>query len=79
MFYMFGARSAGVFTLVTSTIVLRIGALPKWAALVGLAVGLVLLLGVQAFDMVILLFPIWVGLMSVLLLTRSSGQATTPE
>jgi hypothetical protein len=72
MFYMFGARSAGVFTLVTSTIVLRIGALPKWAALVGLAVGLVLLLGVQAFDMVILLFPVWVGLMSVLLLAKSS-------
>ena len=74
MFYMFGARSAGVFTLVTSTIVLRIGALPKWAALAGLAVGLVLLLGVQAFDMVILLFPVWVGLMSVLLLVKSSGR-----
>ena len=79
MFYMFGARSAGVFTLVTSTIVLRTGALPKWAALAGLAVGLVLLLGVQAFDMVVLLFPVWVGLMSVLLLAKSSGQATTPE
>jgi hypothetical protein len=79
MFYMFGARSAGVFTLVTSTIVLRIGALPKWAALVGLAVGLVLLLGVQAFDMVILLFPLWVGLMSVLLLTRSSEKTASSE
>jgi hypothetical protein len=79
MFYMFGARSAGVFTLVTSTIVLRIGALPRWAALAGLAVGLVLLLGVQAFDMVILLFPIWVGLMSVLLLTRPSGKTASSE
>ena len=73
MFYMFGARSAGVFTLVTSTIVLRTGAFPKWSALAGLAVGFVLLLGVQAFDMVILLFPLWVGLVSVLLLVKSSA------
>jgi hypothetical protein len=57
MFYMFGARSAGVFTLVTSMIVLRTGALPKWAAYISLVVGLILLLGVQAFEMVILLFP----------------------
>ena len=35
MFYMYGARSAGVFTIVTSMIVLRTGALPRWAAFTG--------------------------------------------
>jgi len=71
MFYMYGARAAGVFTLVTSTIALRTEATPKWAAFVGFAVGLVLLLTVQSFDMVILLFPAWVALVSVLMLVKA--------
>ena len=79
MFYVFGARSAGVFTLVTSTIVLRTGALPRWAALTGMVVGLVLLLGVQAFDMIVLLFPAWVALMSVLLLVKTSAARAASE
>jgi hypothetical protein len=79
MLYSFGARSAGVFTLVTSMIVLRTGALPKWAALTSLAVGLVLLLGVQAFDLIILLFPAWVALMSVIILVASSAKTGIGE
>jgi hypothetical protein len=71
MFYMYGARAAGVFTLVTSTIALRTDATPKWAAFVGFAVGLVLLLTVQSFDLVILLFPAWVALVSVLMLVKA--------
>ena len=71
MFYMYGARAAGVFTLVTSTIALRTDATPKWAAFVGFAVGLVLLLTVQSFDMVILLFPAWVALVGVLMLVKA--------
>lgn len=68
MFYLYGARTAGVFTIVTSTIVLRTGALPRWAALIGFAIGLVLLLSVQAFDLAILFFPAWVALLSVVIL-----------
>ena len=70
MFYLYGARSAGVFTIVTSMIVLRTGALPRWAAFAGLAIGLVLLLSVQSFQLVILLFPAWVLLLSVIILVR---------
>jgi len=79
MLYMFGARSAGVFTLVTSMIVLRTRALPRWAAVIGLAIGLVLLLGVQAFDLIILLFPAWVALISVIVLVASSRGAGSQE
>jgi len=68
MFYIYGARSAGVFTIVASMIALRTGALYKWASLVGLAIGLVLLLSAGSFDMVILLFPAWVAFVSVLVL-----------
>ena len=79
MFYMYGARAAGVFTLVTSTIVLRTDATPRWTAFVGYAVGLVLLLSVQSFDIVILLFPAWVALLSVLMLTQVPPEAVTRD
>ncbi len=68
MFYIYGARSAGVFTIVASMIVLRTGALYRWAAIVGVVIGLVLLLTAGHLDWVILLFPAWVALISVLVL-----------
>jgi hypothetical protein len=76
MFYLYGARSAGVFTIVTSMIVLRTGALPRWAAFTGLVIGLVLLLSVQSFQLVILLFPAWVLLLSVIILVRGPAART---
>jgi len=72
---MYGARSAGVFTLVTSTILLRTQVAPKWAAILGVAVGLSLLLSVQWFDLVILAFPAWVALLSVLILVHAHAVA----
>ncbi len=68
MFYIYGARSAGVFTIVASMIVLRTGALYRWAAMVGLVIGLALLLTAGQLDWVILLFPAWVTLVSILVL-----------
>jgi len=74
MLYIYAARSAGVFTLVTSTIILRTGATAKWSAIVGFAVGLTLLLSVQYYDLVILLFPAWVALVSVLILVHARSR-----
>jgi len=74
MLYLYGARSAGVFTIVTSTIVLRTGAHSKLTALAGLAIGLTLLLSVQYYDLIILLFPSWVALLSVLILVHARRQ-----
>ena len=76
MFYLYGAKSAGVFTLVASMIILRIGAASRWAALVGLAIGAVLLLSGDLFDMAILLFPVWVALISILILVQVPERAT---
>jgi hypothetical protein len=73
MFYIYGARSAGVFTIVASMIVLRTGALYRWAALVGVVIGLMLLLTAGHLDWVILLFPAWVALISVLVLVAQVG------
>jgi len=77
MFYIYGARSAGVFTIVASMIALRTGALYRWAALTGLVIGLVLLLSAGSLDWVILLFPAWVMLVSVLVLVLQVRSKST--
>ena len=68
-------RMAGVFTIATSTIVLRTGTLPRWTAWVGYAVGLTLLLFVQAVQWLQLLFPAWVFLICVVILYSHFRQA----
>ena len=72
--YVYSARSAGAFTLVTSTIVLRTGATTRWAGYLGIAVGLFLMLTISLFDVAILLFPAWVALLSVLILVATRGE-----
>lgn len=66
--FLYSARTAGVFTLVTSTIVVRTRATPRWVAIAGYALGLVLLLTVSRFAEVMFLFPAWVALVSVVAL-----------
>jgi len=79
MLYIYGARSAGVFTIVASMIALRTGALYRWAALTGLITGLVLLLSAGSFDWVILLFPAWVTLVSILVLVVQVRSKATEQ
>jgi hypothetical protein len=77
LLYVYGARAAGVFTLVTSMIILRTGATSRWLAIVGLMLGLALFLTISLFDIVILLFPVWVALVSVVrLLEARRGPGT---
>jgi len=75
MLYTYGARSAGVFTIVTSTIILRTHVTSRWVAFLGFLLGLTLLLSVQWFDLIILLFPAWVALLSVLILMHAHSDA----
>ena len=42
-------------------------------------IGLVLLLSIQSFDMVMLLFPAWVALLSVLMLTQAPQGAVAQD
>jgi hypothetical protein len=64
----FAMRMAGAFTLVTTTIGLRLGILPRWLVAFGVVVAVVLLLTVEAFQWVELLFPLWVLVLSLYLL-----------
>ena len=71
----FTTKAAGVFTIVTATMLLRLAHWPRWTGYSGYAAALVLILSVTFFEPVILLFPAWVTAMSiyVLLVGGDSG------
>jgi hypothetical protein len=61
----YAMRMAGAFAIVTTTIAVRLGLLPRWLAIFGWAVGAVLLVTVQSFAWLELLFPVWVFALSL--------------
>jgi len=66
--YVYAARTAGVFMIVTSTIAYRTRSVPTWVAVIGYAIAGLLLLSLQYFQVLIMLFPAWVALLSVFIL-----------
>jgi len=66
----YGMRMAGAFTMVTTTIGIRLRIFPRWLAIFGVVVAVVLLLTVESFAWVQLLFPLWVLMISVNFLLR---------
>jgi hypothetical protein len=74
--YVYAARAAGVFMIVTSTIALRTKSVPRWVSLVGYVIAVLLLLSIRYFQLIMVLFPIWVTLLSVfILITPPMGGA----
>jgi hypothetical protein len=79
----FAFKMAAVFMFSTGTIGLRTAFLPRWVALVGYACALVLLLVITNWAWIGLLFPLWVLLVSAVVLTtefrkRGEGPAGDP-
>jgi hypothetical protein len=66
--YVYAARAAGVFMIVTSTIAIRTKTIPRWVGFVGYAIALALLLSIQQFQLIMTLFPLWVALLSIFIL-----------
>jgi len=67
----YAMRMAAVFTLSVSSVVVRTRAIPRWVALLGFVVGILLLVTGGTNRWVALAFPGWVLLLSVvILLTR---------
>jgi len=60
----FAVKMAAVFTFSTCAIVLRTAILPRWLAFSGFACGLVLLLVITNWEWIVLLFPLWLLLVS---------------
>jgi hypothetical protein len=67
----YAMRMAGVFTMSTATLLLRTHSAPRWIAILGIAVAVVLLITLGLSPWLYLLFPSWVALLSVDLLWRS--------
>jgi hypothetical protein len=72
-------RMAGVFIISTATIALRTQFMPRWLAVLGYILAIVLLLSSGLLPYVELLFPIWVFLVSVytLLVVERSPESSS--
>ena len=76
-----GMQMVGVFTIATSTILLRTTVGPRWLAVLGYAIAALLLVAVHFFVWVALLFPIWVLVLSLEILVadfRRTRAASAP-
>ena len=73
----FATRAAALFMFSTATVGLRSRTFPRWFALLGYLVGLVLLVVVSFFDWVVLLFPVWVAFVSLFILRRERARSRT--
>ena len=72
-------KTAAVFMITTSTIAIYTGLTPRWLAIGGYVIALVLLIGSSYFDWSLLVFPLWVLLVSLFILRdRNAGPNIAP-
>jgi len=69
----YAMKMAGVFMISTATISVRTRIMPRWMSLLTYVVALVLLLSIGFVAWAILLFPLWVLLISVYILVMNLG------
>jgi hypothetical protein len=69
----YAVRMAAVFTIATCTLALRTGFVSRWIAFIGYAAALALLFAGRHIDWIVLVFPIWVLLLSLHILVDNFG------
>ncbi len=77
---LFAMKMAGVFMVSTCTIGLRSAILPRWVAYTGYACAVVLLVVIANWKWIVLVFPLWMLLLSIQMLLaefRSRHAQTT--
>jgi MFS family permease len=76
-------KMAGVFMVTTSTLALYTGFAPRWIAVLGYGLALLLLLGSSYIAGILIVLPVWVFLVSVYILVdnlrRPSQAVASPE
>jgi hypothetical protein len=75
----YAMRMAAVFTIATSTILLRTRTAPRWLVVTGYATGVLLLVTVGFFAWVELVFPAWVLALSTYVLVTGFRQGRTAD
>lgn len=73
----YAIKMAGVFMFSTSTILLRTRIVPRWIAVLGYGLGVILLLSIGFIRWAPLVFPIWIFLISVAILL--DNPSSVPE
>lgn len=67
----YAIRMAAVFMIATSTLALRTGIIARWIAFLGYALALLLLLSSRYVEGIVVVFPLWVLLVSVQILVSN--------
>ena len=67
----YAMRMAGVFMISSCTLFIRLKVTPRWMALLGYVLALVLLLSISHFSWIAIVFPLWVLLISVYILIEN--------
>jgi hypothetical protein len=76
MINIYVVKTASVFMVTASTIGVYTGLTPRWLALGGYAVAGALMIGSYYFDWSLVVFPIWVLLVSVSILLDPAAKET---
>ncbi len=71
MMHIYAMKMAGVFMITTSTISQRTRVFPRWMAVLGYILALVLLLSVGTIEWIPVVFPLWVLLISAYILAEN--------
>jgi hypothetical protein len=72
--FVYAAKVAGVFTLATSTIIRR-SHWPRWTSLTGFVTAAVLILSIAFFEPIVVLFAVWVAVISVYVLVTGGKRS----
>jgi hypothetical protein len=67
----YAVKMASVFLLTTTTLSFRIGIFPKWVIFISYGLGLIMLLNLFLVEWLILLFPLWVLMLSIIVLVEN--------
>ena len=74
MMNVYAIKMAGVFMISTSTLVIYTAIVPRWIAVVGYLLALILLIGSYFISWSFAVFPIWVLLISIYILVDNLGR-----
>ena len=67
----FAMKMAGVFMISTCTIGLRTERIPRWLAILGYAFAALLLLSIRYVELIAMLFPLWILMLSIRILVEN--------
>jgi hypothetical protein len=71
----YAIKMAGVFMITTSTLAIYTGFAPRWLAILGYTLALLLLCGSYYLSWSFIVFPLWVLVMSIYILAGSRSAA----